>query len=404
MIIANIIKCFIIANAVVISFFVAYHLLFLMCYVFFRLTRRGASQPSSTPKYNKFAIIVPAHNEELMIGDLVESVKDLDYPKNRYTLIIIADNCTDKTEEIVRKKGIQCFARTDSNKRGKPYALNWILKRIDVDRYDAFSIIDADTIVHKDYLKGMNKKINDGAEAIQAYFDVMNPDDSWLTRLMVIPGILKFKVRYFCKDILGLSCPLMGNGMCFSKNIIAKYGWNAFSVTENWEYYVQLLNNNYIVRYAEDAIIYSHAVSALSQGEAQRKRWFKGRFGVLFDYYKELLSNSLKFKSIRLLDGLIEVLLPSYSILFSWSIILLTITGFVSLLWINLSNILLWIIVLGLIQAAYFVNGLIMAKAPLKTWIALFYVPIFLVWKTFVTFKGLFGLRNKVWEKTERKL
>ncbi len=389
------------ANLALISVFVGYHYFFI---VWSWLVRKGSRSDSATnDKLNKFAIIVPAHNEESIIAELLRSVKTLDYPKAQYDVMIIADNCTDGTENVVKENGFQCYVRK-SSKKGKPYALNWIFKQIQTDIYDAFTIIDADTMLDKNYLNMLNQKLNGGAEAIQAYFGIMNPDDSWLTKLMLIPGFLKFKIRYYCKDIVGLSCPLMGNGMCFSKKIIEAYGWNAFSITENWEYYVELLIHGYTVAYEEDAVILSHAVTKLAHGEVQRKRWFKGRLNVLLKYYRKLLAKFYKDKDLRILDTLIELALPSYSMLFAWSFLLLLVALLLLLLGFENNYLVIWSIVLIVMQLANFVYGLIISKAPLKTWLFTILIPAFLIWKVFVTIKGIIGIKDTDWQKTERKL
>ena len=110
-------------------------------------------------RYLKFAIVIPAHNEELMILKVVESAKSLNYPKDKVEINVIADNCTDHTAEIVRSAGVRCMERVDELRRGKPYALNWFFQMNDVSLYDAFVIIDADTIIERNFLRSMNEKM-----------------------------------------------------------------------------------------------------------------------------------------------------------------------------------------------------------------------------------------------------
>lgn len=400
-----ILKTIIIINLFLVAVFVFYHLFFVICYFFLKIFRieKGNFQ-RSTPRLNKFAIIVPAHNEEKIIGELLNSVKNLDYPNDLFDLFVIADNCTDNTALIARKGGAICYERVNNERRGKPYALNWILQQIELDKYDAFTIIDADTAIDEKYLKTMNQFLNRGCAVIQGYFGLMNPDDSWLTKLGVIPGILKFKIRYHCKEALGLSCPLMGNGMCFSRDVIQKLGWEAYSITENWEYYIQLLLNNYIVHFAEEAYIYSHAVTALSHGETQRKRWTRGILGVLIDYWRSLVIKFFQQKKIRFLDSLLELTSPSYSMLLIWSVLILL---FTIVLFMNFENYHIFFIlsvVLTCIQIIYFLVALIISKSSIKTWLLIPYLPLFLLWKFMVTAKALIAFKNVQWMKTERKL
>jgi len=377
-------------------------MLFLVLYPVFKIIGKNKSQKITTKKQNKFAIIIPAHNEELMIGDVIDNVLLVDYPREKYDLIIIADNCTDRTAEIARKKGVDCYERKDNVKKGKPYALDWVLRQLNIDSYDAFTIIDADTFIDKTYLNAMNEEINRGAEAVQGYFGVMNPDETWLTRLMAIPGVVKFNVRYYCKQAIGLTCPLMGNGMCFSKNIIKKYGWNAYSITENWEYYLFLVLNNHNVGYSSGAVIYSHAVTSLKHGEVQRKRWLKGKLKLIRQYVPALLIKGIKEKNLKMIDAAFELILPSYSMLFNWTIGILIVSVILSLF--NILDLLFieWLLIVAISQVIHFLMGLIINREPLKTWLSLAYVPVFLLWKTLITLKGVLSIRNDTWEKTSR--
>src|SRR5687768_5084698 len=117
----------------------------------------------------------------------------------------------------------------------------------------------------------------------------MNPDENWLTRLSILPGILKFKLHHPAKHLFGLSCPLAGNGMCFAAEVFRRYGWNAFSIAENWEYYIMLTLDGWVVTSAEDAVIYSQVARSLKTGKSQRMRWMKGRIGTLRQYGPRLL-------------------------------------------------------------------------------------------------------------------
>ena len=74
-------------------------------------------------KKHKYAIVIAARNEEKVIGNLIDSIKKQDYPKDLITTFVVADNCTDKTAEVVRKKGAICYERFDDEKKTKGFAL-----------------------------------------------------------------------------------------------------------------------------------------------------------------------------------------------------------------------------------------------------------------------------------------
>ena len=380
------------------SLFFLYLLFWLIVSFFYRDDR--TTKKSST--LNKFVIVIPAHNEELMIGQLIDSTLEINYPKERYNVIVIADNCTDNTERIVREKRVDCFVRTNTNKRGKPYALNWIFKQIDINKYDAFVLIDADSKVDKKFLTVMNQSLNQGHQVIQGYFGILNPDETWLTRLMVIPGVLKYLYRYHGKNLLGFTCPLMGNGMCFSKQVIMQYGWDAFTLTENWEYYIRLVLRGYKPAYA-DAHIYSQTAATTRQGATQRKRWFKGKIQCVISYLPKLIVRGIMEKNLRYIDCAVELVMPSISMLINFTVIILVISLIEIAFLSNCVAIFIWALILSVFFVAYFLFGIVANRSPLNTWLALFKAPFFLAWKLITTLYALIKIKNTDWVKTQRK-
>ena len=153
--------------AVVLGVFAAYEFLFFIISVGCRLlrpTKRVLAKPQT-----KFGIIIPAHNEELLVGGLIDSIRRSNYPSSLCEIMVIADNCNDRTAEIARARGALAFERADVVNRGKPYALQWLLQQIDLNAFDAFVIIDADTVVDSDFLTVMNTSLLDGEKVIQGY-------------------------------------------------------------------------------------------------------------------------------------------------------------------------------------------------------------------------------------------
>src|SRR5258706_5027996 len=101
--------------------------------------RRRVRPPSRT----RFLVVIPAHDESALIGDTVRSVLASDYPASLREVVVIADNCTDDTVVEARRAGSTCLERVDFHRRGKPWALNWIFRTLDLSRYDGVAMIDA---------------------------------------------------------------------------------------------------------------------------------------------------------------------------------------------------------------------------------------------------------------------
>lgn len=164
-------------------------------------------KPLITNKNHKFMAIIPAHNEEAVVANLVESLKHQDYPKELYDIYVIADNCTDKTAEVARKAGAIVYERFDETKKTKGFALNWFLgQKIEEDAdYDAFCIFDADNIVDVNFLKNMNKKLCQGEDVVQGYRDIKNPTDNWITAGYAIFYWTMNRMYHLARYNLGLS-------------------------------------------------------------------------------------------------------------------------------------------------------------------------------------------------------
>ena len=140
------------------------------------------------PETKSFALIVCAHNEQQVIAQLVENLKNLHYSRDLYDIFVVADNCQDRTAEVARKAGAIVYERFSETGKGKGFAMDWMFRRLfGLNRqYDGVCIFDADNLVHPDFLKIMNNRLCSGERLIQGYLDVKNPEDSWVSGMFSI--------------------------------------------------------------------------------------------------------------------------------------------------------------------------------------------------------------------------
>ena len=142
------------------------------------------TSPPPAEQLRRFAMLIPAHDEAALIERLLASVQAMDYPSDAYDVCVVADNCTDATATLARQMGAHVFERFDTSKQAKGYALSWLLEQLRQNReYDAFVVLDADSTVARNFLRSMNARLEQGAQAIQAYYSVENAKDSSLTGL-----------------------------------------------------------------------------------------------------------------------------------------------------------------------------------------------------------------------------
>ena len=109
------------------------------------------------------SILVPAHNEAAVIRKLLASLRQLDYLPDLLTPLVIADNCTDETATIARAAGARVLERTSETERAKGYALRYALEQLAAagEVYDAYVIVDADTVFATGFLREMDAALRD---------------------------------------------------------------------------------------------------------------------------------------------------------------------------------------------------------------------------------------------------
>ena len=228
-------------------------------------------KPLLIDKNHKFMAIIPAHNEEAVVGNLVESLKNQDYPKDLYDIYVIADNCTDNTAKIAREKGAIVYERFDSEKKTKGYALQWFLQQKIQENapYDAFFVFDADNIVDKGFIKAMNKKLCQGEDVVQGYRDIKNPTDSWVTAGYAIFYWTMHRFYHLARYNLGLSPLLNGTGFMVKFDVIKPNGWDTQTLTEDIEFSLKRIIKGRKLGWATDAIVYDEQPVGFRQSWSQ---------------------------------------------------------------------------------------------------------------------------------------
>ncbi|KRU24475.1 glycosyl transferase family 2 protein [Clostridium sporogenes] len=286
--------------------------------------KRDNGAENCTPR-KKFALVVAAHNEEMVIGKIIESLEELDYPKNLYDIFIIADNCTDNTAKIAKTyDGVYVCERNVPDKRGKGYALEWMFSKLfNMDKdYDAIAIFDSDNLVSKNFLKEMNYKMLKGYKVVQGYIDSKNPNDSWITGSYSIAFWTANRLFQLARANLGLSNQIGGTGFCMDSETLKELGWGATCLTEDLEFTCKLVLNGHKVGWAHNARVYDEKPLTLKQSWNQRKRWMQGFADVSSRFFTKLIKKAFKERSFVALDCALYTVQPFVTLLLALSAIL----------------------------------------------------------------------------------
>lgn len=134
---------------------------------------------------HKYAVLISARNEEIVIPKLIESIRGQDYPAELVSIFVVADNCTDATAEKAAAAGAEVWERNDKLFTGKGYALDFLLRKIREkypgEEFDGYFIFDADNLLSKNYITEMNRVFSDGYRIITSYRNSKNFGTNWIS-------------------------------------------------------------------------------------------------------------------------------------------------------------------------------------------------------------------------------
>ena len=289
----------------IVTIFWLYQLLISLCSLI-----KIKDKPLKVKKDHKFMAIIPAHNEEAVVGNLIESLKNQNYNKDLYDIYVIADNCTDNTARVAKKAGAIVYERFDNTKKTKGYALDWFLQQKIQENadYNAVCIFDADNIVDKNFIKNMNKKLCQGEDVVQGYRDIKNPTDSWVTAGYAIFYWTMHRFYHLARYNIGLSPLLNGTGFMVRFDILKPNGWKTVTLTEDIEFSLQRIIKGKRLGWATDAIVYDEQPVGFKQSWSQRSRWTVGHMQCIQEYTKKLAVAVKENKSLVNIDGFLYII------------------------------------------------------------------------------------------------
>jgi glycosyltransferase involved in cell wall biosynthesis len=345
----------------------------------------------------RWVAIVPAHNEEMLIGacvdSLVESGKRLPMPP---VILVVADNCEDETARIAIEHGATVLERHDLTQRGKGFALEYAMRHLALasrDRPEIVAFIDADSIVEPDFFAEMQRSVQGGALASQAYYEVAaQPGD--LTSLRRLAFMVLHWSRPLGLTRLHLGSGLKGNGMALRWDV-ASAGLGSVGIAEDAAMTLALAQRGIPVTFVPRARVSGFMAATFREAEVQDSRWEQGRLGMM-PHAIRAAANALRDGNPAAAAGAIDLAAPP-----------LTLVGGVALVLSALQLVLpitggwLAFVALGG-TVAYLAVGLAAARASRQELLALRMAPRFAFYKARVLLSLLRPNRDTEWRRTSR--
>ncbi len=354
-----------------------------------------------------FVILVPAHDEQLVIGRLLASLDELRYPPDLFDVWVVADNCRDETAAVARALGVDVLERTDPEHPGKGFALNWAIREL-AERnaeYDVAVFIDADSVVEPAFLMALDARFDAGAEVVQGYYGVLDPDTSPAVALRAAALACRHHLRPLGRSIIGGSCGLFGNGMAMLRSVIQSREWTSHLV-EDLEFQLELILSGTLVAYEPEARLHAEMPDTLEHSTTQHRRWEKGRMQILRHFLPLLARTSVRNKEHRVakIDAALDIVVPPLSLLAGAVSTVAVCSVTANLICpTRLRRLCAEIgLLMGAVMSAHVFAALRMTRAPRSVYLALSRAPQLLIWKIRMMAELTPRSSNVEWVRTQR--
>ena len=264
--------------------------------------------PQAEP-YN-FAVMICARNEENVIGNLLDSFERMDYPKDKFTLFVVAHNCSDDTARIAREHGAIVFERNDPTETFKGHALKYgveELKRLYPDTFDALTVFDADNVAGKSFLKEINNALHSGFDVVQGFRNSKNYHENAVTELF---GAYWYQIM-ICQNLphtaMHLPATIGGTGFGVKMDALED-GWETFTMLEDIEFTCQMVLKGKRCGLAPYAMFYDEQPQKMGIGLRQRYRWAVGGYQVMSMYLPKFIK-AIPKRGVKAIKMMVDLLI-----------------------------------------------------------------------------------------------
>jgi 1,2-diacylglycerol 3-beta-glucosyltransferase len=361
-------------------------------------------------------VVVPAHNEEKLLPACLESLNRSTLCPDRFRILVVADNCTDSTLEVAHRCGVATAVRANTQQTGKAWLLHDLFRSLlhceqsvqiqDEMRcypWSAAVIVDADCVVHPQMLYRFAGRIDAGEHAVQGCYSILNPDENWRTKMMCCALALVHYIKPLGRERLEFSETLKGSGMCLDRDILASIPWNGNALAEDLDYSLRLAEKGYRVAYEVGAQLWSPMQTKSSAAALQRRRWEGGRLALMAKA-PALYRMGLYCKDRKLKERAFDLLTPPLAELTVYTVLTAGMAGMAALHYKTegLEAASGAAMALLIIHFMYVMMALSLAQIPRSISRALFFAPVYIVWKLAIKLTGPIFRPLKRWERTER--
>ena len=260
----------------------------------YRCNESDGSIPMDPEDYPMVSVLVPAHNEALVLKRTVQALLNFDYPKDKYEIIVINDNSSDDTETILEEIAAKhpdyrliCLS-TDKvvGGTGKSNALNI---GFSIAKGSVIAIYDADNTPEKPSLRLLveNLMSDEKLGAVIGKFRTRNRNASILSRFVNIETLSHQCTNQAGRYFFFRLCTIPGTNYVIRRSIIEQVGgWDVKALSEDTEISFRIYRMGYYIKLLPQAVTWEQEPHLLPVWFKQRVRWAKGNIYVMIKNFK----------------------------------------------------------------------------------------------------------------------
>ena len=346
-------------------------------------------------------IVVPAHNEQALLGERLSSLNDA--AKGRARVLVIADNCTDSTADIARDVGVEVIERIDPSRRGKGFALDFAKRHLQLDPPDLVLVIDADCVTDSRSLDRLIAACASSGRPCQATnIQIPAQHSSPAVQLSTFAFFIKNVIRQRSLQRLARRVQLLGTGMAFPWAVFAEADLATGNIVEDLKLGQDLAARGYAPLLVEGATVWSNAETERNT-LSQRRRWEGGFLQNALRSAPVLFAQSIKTGDAPGVWGAMHLMIPPLALLITLDLPALALG---SLAWLTGYADLWPVLVLGGVLGLAGISLLLAWRAGGSRFVtaaSLVKFPLYLAWKLPMYFRFAAQGAPKEWIRTARK-
>ncbi len=347
---------------------------------------------------SRLAILMPAHDEAVGIALTLDSL--VPQLGSRDRLVVVADNCSDNTAQIARDRGATVIERTDLERRGKGYALDYGIQYLANDPPDVLLLADADCEMQFPAVDRLVRLVDKTQRPVQAVYLMEQPSKpSAKDAISSLAFLVKNLVRPTGLSRLGFPCLLTGTGMAFPWQIVQTISLASGNIVEDMQLGVDLAIAGYSPRLCRHVTVFGRLPQQEQAAKSQRTRWEHGHLQTQLTQVPRLITAAVNQGRLDLFVMALDLAVPPLSLLV--------------MLWLALTALTLLVIPLGvwLPSAVMGIQGILLSVAIISAWARfgrdrlppkfLLTIPGYVLWKIPLYISFLVRRQTK-WVRTAR--